>query len=229
MHRSVASKPLVLVHNIFHGIDGRPCLEAWPEPAPVASAPLLMARSSAYTFILHMRLLCANKKCNSVNRHTKGGGTLTEDPQFTKLDQAIIYLVHKLYGLTRTKLVKLLYLADIAHYTRTNTSLTKVTYYSYYYGPYSEGIIESIEKLNPYEIEESYRTSKDGREYYTYSLGRYPRITNLNLTHEESQTLDEIITTYGAMNLDDLLKYVYGTPQYRKSRKGETITITLND
>ncbi len=151
---------------------------------------------------------------------------MAEGPEFTKLEQAIIYFVNRLYGLTRTKLVKLLYLADIAHYRRTSTSLTKVTYYSYYYGPYSERIIESIEKLNPYEIEEFYRTSKDGKEYYTYSSGRYPRITKLDLTQEEEKTLDEIITAYGAMNLDDLLKYVYCTPQYRKSRKGETITIT---
>lgn len=154
---------------------------------------------------------------------------MTEGPEFTKLDQAIIYLVNRLHGLTRTKLVKLLYLADIAHSRRTNISLTKVTYYSYYYGPYSERIMESIEKLNPYEIEESYRTSRDGKEYYTYSLGTNPRIARLDLTHEEKRTLDGIIATYGAMNLDDLLKYVYCTPQYRKSRKGETITITPND
>ena len=180
------------------------------------------------TFILHIARLCANRKFKS-NDEYKKGRTLTEGLEFTKLDQAIIYLVNKLRGLTRTKLVKLLYLADIGHCSRTRKSLTKVTYCSYYYGPFSEKIIESIEKLRPYEIEEFYRTSKDGREYYTYTSGTNPRIMMLNLTQEEKRTLEKVINTYGAMNLDDLLKYVYCTPQYRKSRKGETISITPND
>lgn len=200
----------------------------------ILSAPVPVAHHShpgmdiSSTFILHITRLCANRKFKSDDEYKKGG-TLTEGPEFTKLDQAIIYLVNKLCNLTRTKLVKLLYLADIAHYSRTKKSLTKVTYCSYYYGPFSEKIIESIEKLSPYEIEEFYRTSKDGREYYTYTSGTNPRIMILNLTQEEKRTLDKVITTYGAMNLDDLLKYVYCTPQYRKSRKGETISITPND
>jgi uncharacterized protein YwgA len=148
---------------------------------------------------------------------------------FTKLDQAIIYLVSELPALTRTKLVKLLYLADLTHCTHHRVPLTGVTYFNYYYGPYSDAIKESVNRLNPYEIEESYRTGSDGREYYTYSLGRNPRIKGLDLSKQERETLDKIATKFGSTNLDELLKYVYNTPQYRSSEKGEPINLSSDD
>jgi uncharacterized protein YwgA len=159
----------------------------------------------------------------------KGGSRMNKRVDFTKLDQAIIYLVSELPGLTRTKLVKLLYLADVTHCTHHRVPLTGVTYYNYYYGPYSEEIKESVDRLNPYEIEESYRTAYDGREYYTYSLGTNPRITDLDLSNQEKETLNKIVAKFGLTNLNELLKHVYTTPQYRSSKKGEPINLSSDD
>lgn len=154
---------------------------------------------------------------------------MTNMPNFNKLDQAIIYLIDRLHSLTRTKLVKFLYLTDISHYKKFKKPLTNVKYYSYHYGPFSEEVLKSIEKLNPYEIEELHRISNEGREYYTYSLGRNSRIGELDLTRGEKQCLDQVTDTYGKMDLDDLLKHVYNTSQYRNCKKGQTIDLSLND
>ena len=71
----------------------------------------------------------------------------------TTLEKAIIYLVHKgLFDLTRTKLVKLLYLIDLEYWKKREKTFTGLNYISYYYGPYSEEIIDAIQKLQREQI-----------------------------------------------------------------------------
>lgn len=67
---------------------------------------------------------------------------MTAQKNFSALENCIIYLVDNLQGeLTRTKLIVLLFLADLNHYRENKRSLMGVKYYSYFYGPYSEEII----------------------------------------------------------------------------------------
>ena len=84
-----------------------------------------------------------------------------------KLKAVIFYIVNKLpSNITRTKLVKLLYLIDLDYAKDKGRRLTGLTYYSYYYGPYSEEIVAGINELKGYEIDEYSSISSDGKEYH---------------------------------------------------------------
>lgn len=141
--------------------------------------------------------------------------------------KAVIYNVVKElpFGVTRTKLVKLLYLIDLSSAKTKGTSLTGVTYRSYYYGPYSEEIIEALNELKDYEIDEYASITKDGREYYLYRPGLTPRWKNPpKLPADEDKIIDRIVKKHGNKSLDEILNYVYSTPAYKKCARGEQIS-----
>jgi len=142
-----------------------------------------------------------------------------------KLKAVIFYIVRRLpYNTTRTKLVKLLYLIDLYYAKSKKRSLTGLTYRSYYFGPYSGQIINAINKLKGYEIEEYSNISLDGREYYLYRPGMNPRWeAPPTLKYEEERAIDKVISEHGNKSLDEILKYVYNTAPYKNCKKGRPI------
>jgi len=145
-----------------------------------------------------------------------------------KLKSIIFNIVQRLpNNITRTKLVKLLYLIDLRYAEINNKSLTGLTYYSYYFGPYSEDIINATNKLKGYEIEEVSSISLEGREYYLYSPGRNPRwVTPFALQDDEVEIIDQVITEHGDKSLDEILEYVYNNEPYKNCKKGKPIPLT---
>ena len=144
-----------------------------------------------------------------------------------KLKAIIFKIVRRLpYNITRTKLVKLLYLIDLYYAKSKNRSLTGLTYRSYYFGPYSGQIINAINQLKGYEIEEYSNISLDGREYYLYRPGMNPRWQSPPaLEYEEEKVIDQVISEHGDKSLDEILKYVYNTEPYKSCRKGRRIVL----
>ena len=55
--------------------------------------------------------------------------------------------------LSKTKLVKLLYLIDVEHYRRFRKTLTDLTWYFYHYGPYAFEL-ESVLRNMPFGFDE---------------------------------------------------------------------------
>jgi uncharacterized phage-associated protein len=147
----------------------------------------------------------------------------------SKLDQAVAYVVRafaqrQLGPLTRTKLVKYLYLADLAAATAGHRPITGVTYKSYYFGPYAPEILRSAEAQTSHVRRSALRRS-DGAPYYTYEPGPVtPRFTELSA--RERQTLDEVLDEYGRLSLRELLQKVYGTKPYRSAQMMDPIRLT---
>jgi uncharacterized protein YwgA len=146
---------------------------------------------------------------------------------YTKLDGSIVYLLSNLpSNPTRTKLVKLLYLADMLHSKKYGRTLTGVTYYSYFYGPYSDQIIKSIKKLKDSDIiEEHGGVGVEGQEYYLYTFRIDAEFPETLLGGSEKKTLDKVITNYGDRALDDILDIVYSTKPFVKTKKGQRILL----
>jgi len=144
-----------------------------------------------------------------------------------KLKTIIFNIVKQLpHNITRTKLVKLLYLIDLYYARVKNRSLTGLTYRSYYFGPYSGEIINAINQLKGYEIEEYSNTSLDGREYYLYRPGMNPRWeVPPALEYEEEKVIDQVISEHGNKSLDEILRYVYNTEPYKNCKKGRPIVL----
>lgn len=141
-----------------------------------------------------------------------------------KLKTIIYYIVCKLGGqLTRTKLVKLLYLIDyFAIKTRLSaTGITGVKYDYYYYGPFSREIIGAVDEMRGYEIMEGENISLEGNVYYLYFLGKSSPRVQTKLQSDEIKVIDKVIEKYGLLELPGLLKKVYATEPLKRHSAGD--------
>lgn len=144
-----------------------------------------------------------------------------------KLDQAVAYLVKVcaekgIVPLTRTKLVKYLYLADLCA-AEKGQPITSVSYRSYYFGPYSPEILEAATR-QPKHVKQSCLMRSDGAPYYVYEPGPVPARTP-SLTAKERATIDKILDDYGRYSLRQLLKQVYDTKPFKTARMMEEIRL----
>lgn len=143
----------------------------------------------------------------------------------TTLQKVIIYLARKgLFDLTRTKLVKLLYLIDLEYWTRKKKTLTGLNYVSYYYGPYSEEIIDAIQELQKDQvIQEFSAISPEGRQYYIYNLRKKINLDELSFRKKDLEIIEEVLGKYKDLSLDEILEQVYKSQPYKRTKKGHAI------
>ena len=140
-----------------------------------------------------------------------------------KLEAAIEYVLRKSRRrLTRTEIVKYLYLADLSHFERYGRTLTGLDYSYYYYGPFNRDILNALERMDGKSIRETSHVADDGSEYYLYEpVGRIP--SSDALSKEERAILNSVIVKWRGRPLRELLKYVYDkTEPMRKARPGES-------
>ena len=126
----------------------------------------------------------------------------------SKLNASIYYLVKRIgKQLNRTKIVKLLFIADNMAKKRLKRTISGTSYVYLLYGPYSDDIIKSIREMDGYEINEildPYTKS------YSYSKTDMPRIDPMKiLDRNEVEILDEVIKNHGEDSLREILSYVY--------------------
>ncbi len=140
-----------------------------------------------------------------------------------KLYAVLEYLVKKLDGkVTRTQLVKYVYLYDLK--AKTEGLEIGITWKNYYYGPYSEEVINALRDMNGYEVIEEQRLNiSSEKSYYLYRKG--PVELEYSLDEKERSILDRLIEKYKGSSLEEILEEVYQTNQYQKSDFGEVISI----
>jgi len=125
-----------------------------------------------------------------------------------KLHAAIYYLVQCIGDqLNRTKLVKLLFIADKMAKDKFQKTISGTSYVYLLYGPYSDDIIESIAEMDGYEIKESIVPHTGG---YSYSIAGMPRIDPMELLDKkEIEIFKEVIKNHGGESLRNIVDYVY--------------------
>lgn len=122
------------------------------------------------------------------------------------LQNAITYLCFKVRTLSQTKLMKLIYLANMYYMERYGSTLTKATFKHWYYGPYSEKVVSEIEKLCGEGVlkTETYKT-RSGR------IAEIPKPnvknTTVEITDEAMIVLDEVIEDWGDSSTDEIVDF----------------------
>jgi uncharacterized phage-associated protein len=149
----------------------------------------------------------------------------------TNLKAAIAYLVHRYASrypgrpLTRTKLVKLLYLADLEAFRRVRRPLTGVKWISYYYGPFSQDILHAADQLDGRVLVQQVATQVTGQPYYRYEP--LPQAELPALSEGDRGVVDVVLEQYGGMTLPNLIDAVYETEPYKRTEKlGDPIDLT---
>jgi len=131
-----------------------------------------------------------------------------------ELDDVIIYILYKIRNIKQnigiTRMLKLLYLIDLVALARTNNKITNVKYYYYAFGPYSNRIIEELNKLVDKKIIIDNKFYTKNGISHDYGLNNYNK-NNFNINKEQKDIIDEILTKYGKMDLDKLLDIIYIT------------------
>ena len=125
------------------------------------------------------------------------------------LEQLIKYFVYETKGhITKTQLVKFLYLADLYSVKWTGKQLTELDWYFYNHGPWHEDIDMALECMNSQEIcQES-----EGQVKFIKLGAEAGKTEDLKLPKSLMLMLDNIRREWaGSDKLDQLLDYVYNT------------------
>jgi uncharacterized phage-associated protein len=125
------------------------------------------------------------------------------------LDKLIKYFVYATKGyITKTQLIKFLYLADLYSVKWTGKQLTDLDWRYYQFGPWNEGIDVALNQMNGKEIiqESQYNA------IYIRPVNQAAQADDLDIPLSVKFVLDNIRREWaGSDKLNQLLDYVYST------------------
>jgi len=146
----------------------------------------------------------------------------------SKGEEATRYILEKVDNISKTKLIKLLFLADRS-FLKTNKadlSITGFRYVRYFYGPYSVEIEDVVGSLSIKGLIE-YRkhiTPKD--EVYLISKTD-KKVKFEHLKEEEKKTLAKIAEEFGSKSLPEILDKIYDLDEVKRAEFGDEITFSI--
>jgi uncharacterized phage-associated protein len=125
------------------------------------------------------------------------------------LDKLIKYFVYATKGyITKTQLIKFLYLADLYSVKWTGKQLTDLEWCYYQFGPWNDGIDAALTQMNGKDIIQDYQENAT----YIRPVNADAQVDDLQLPMSLKFVLDNIRREWaGANKLNQLLDYVYTT------------------
>lgn len=136
----------------------------------------------------------------------------------------IIYFLCKFYPkeLTRTTLVKLVYLTDVEYYKKYLRQTTELVYKYDQLGPFTWDIVDVAHELHPQFIKEEEATTPYGEKKYVYSATS-SSYDFTDLDDYTKEILHLVLERYSSFTLEELLDYVYTNPPLNCFKKGENL------
>jgi len=119
----------------------------------------------------------------------------------------------------KTKIIKACYLLESEYFDKTGQRLTNIKYKYYYYGPYSESIVNSM--MNNKNILYNPQISINGNDYDLFKLIKISSIHKF-----DPFTLSMIMKWAKIMQnstLDKMLKLSYNDKNFKRTKKGHVI------
>ena len=151
---------------------------------------------------------------------------MNRNAKIERISEILSLILHLMRGeaFSKTKLVKLIYLLDVIQSRKGSHNFSGVDFRSYYYGPYSEDLEESISLLaNLGYISVTPNQSDSGNPYYHFKLNALPNFGRL--TDEEKLQMKEYLMPLIELNSKQLLNISYDTKEYRQVELGEAIRL----
>ena len=144
------------------------------------------------------------------------------------LQNTITYLCFKVRSISQTKLMKLVYLANVYHMEQHGSLLAKTSFKHWHYGPYSEEIDSEIEKLYGEGILKS-KVCKTQSGFEAEIPTPNVKSTTVSLTNEAKAILDEIIEDWGHASTNDIVSFAKTSLPFVGTRFGSKIDFSRID
>lgn len=149
---------------------------------------------------------------------------------FSKTAQVIKYFTHQLAYTGTTKLLKLVYLADLQARELLGAPISELEYQFHNYGPFDKGFYTAIEEL------ELLGCAKRDKHIYPNGM-KEDRVMDAEtdvaydaLTAGEVKILDYTLRRFGPLNLSDILEHVYQTePMKLVKTRGHPLPMDVVD
>lgn len=143
----------------------------------------------------------------------------------------VLYLIERLNGvLGKTHLQKILFLTDLLATKKTNKQITVLDYKKYHYGPFAEQLQDYTQELkskgliSEKELPFASDASKKYTRYYFSKEGTSVKPQLLkNISSDKVMIIDEVISSYGNLNLQEVLDIVYKLQIMEKTEKNKPL------
>ncbi len=145
-----------------------------------------------------------------------------------KLRALIGYVVSRLEEMEatfgKTKLVKLLYLADVENYRRYGQKLSELDWVFYHYGPYALEIDQALREIE-LDIPQEEVTTANGHRAVVFRPSRHVETDfEKQVSSREKMVVDRVLKQWGLEELNPLLSYVYFyTEPMKDAKRGEPL------
>lgn len=137
-----------------------------------------------------------------------------------KLCKAIEYLIDRWGPLSRSRLPKLVYLADQDWALRHGMPYTEANYIRGSEGPFAAEILEALEKMNHFEIIERDDPAELRFRAIRYFSGVVTRLKDIALDSEFAVLLDKIGQEWHSRPVPDLLDHIYADESFDRIEIG---------
>lgn len=145
------------------------------------------------------------------------------DKNLGKLIQYLVNQLQDLEAATSTiRIVKLLYLIDVAYFRRQSRLLTDLEWIAYKYGPFAFEIPKTIKALG-YRLDEEEVLTTEGQRAVVFRAGEETDLSGI-VDFSTQVLIDDTIKKWAYEDLYDLLNYVYfHTAPMEEARFGERL------
>ena len=142
---------------------------------------------------------------------------------FPRLCKALEHLVDRWGPVEgRTRLMKLIYLADLEWARRNGAPYTEAKYYRWNHGPFSREVLQTLEWMDGIEVVQTAQ-SWDGGDTYCYRSGARTRLSGVELDPAFVEVLDRVGDQWSGRPLKELLVNVYGRDNFQDRAFGEAL------
>jgi hypothetical protein len=126
------------------------------------------------------------------------------------------------HELSKTRVTKLVYLADWKSAQRTEKQLTKIKWYFHNFGPYVDAVIDSAKKDRRFEITSTSNLYGDPKILFSIREGEdYKR----GLSLSDMELIDEVIGETSKLYWDSFIKHVYDTFPIRATNRHQDLNL----
>lgn len=135
--------------------------------------------------------------------------------------EAVHYILQKLSKSHKTKIIKLLFIADKYHLLKYGRTITGDVYFALPFGPVGSNIkdfvnfnADSLSKEELSELKKYFRQTADGQLEISSAIDNYEF-----LSESDKEVLDAVVQHFGNWNVRKLNAYTHKHPEWKKYEK----------